>query len=61
MMHWLKIGCVEVDIRIEQYDNFYLLDKHAPKNNIYVVDRPLNEWMTDLTEHSFRNQISDLN
>ena len=21
--------------------------KHAPKNNIYVADRPLNEWMTD--------------
>ena len=34
-------GCVDVDIIIEQYD------KHAPKKHIYVVDRPLNEWMTD--------------
>ena len=37
-------GCVNVDIMIEQYD---LIDRHAPKKNIYVVDRPLNEWMTD--------------
>ena len=42
-------GCVNVDIMIEQYDKYLsdLLDKHVPKNNIYVVDRPLNEWMTD--------------
>ena len=33
----------------EQYDKYLsdLLNKHAPKKNIYVVDRPLNEWMTD--------------
>ena len=24
-----------------------LLDSHTTKRNIYVVDRPLNEWMTD--------------
>ena len=39
-----------MDIMIEQYDTylFDLLDKHAPKKHIiYVVDRPLNEWMTD--------------
>ena len=24
-----------------------MLDRHAPKKNINVVDRPLNEWMTD--------------
>ena len=24
-----------------------LLDKHAPLKNITVVDRPLNEWMTN--------------
>ena len=38
-----------MDIMIEQYDKYLsdLLDKHAPKKNIYVVDRPLNEWMTD--------------
>ena len=42
-------GCVDVDIIIEQYDKYLsdLLDKHAPKKHIYVVDRPLNEWMTD--------------
>ena len=34
---------------IEQYNKHLsdLLNKHAPKKeNIYVVDRPLNEWMT---------------
>ena len=42
-------GCVGVDIMIEQHDKYLsdLLDKYAPKKNIYVVDRPLNEWMTD--------------
>ena len=42
-------GCVDVDIMIEQYDKYPsdLLNKHAPKKNIYVVGRPLNEWMTD--------------
>ena len=42
-------GCVDVDIIMEQYDKYLsdLLDKHAPKKHIYVVDRPLNEWMTD--------------
>ena len=41
--------CVHVDIMIEQYDKYLsdLVDRHAPKNNIYVVDRPLNEWMAD--------------
>ena len=42
-------GCVNVDIMIEQYKKYLsdLLDRHAPRKNIYVVDRPLNEWMTD--------------
>ena len=42
-------GYVDVDIMIEQYDKYLsdLLNKHAPNKNIYVVDRPLNEWMTD--------------
>ena len=45
-------GCVDVDIMIEQYDKYdmYLFDvlsKHASKKYIYVLDRPLNEWMTD--------------
>ena len=25
----------------------YLLDKHAPSKRIYVVGRPMNDWMTD--------------
>ena len=38
-----------MDIMIEQYDKYLsdLLDKHAPNKNLYVVGRPLNEWMTD--------------
>ena len=42
-------GCVNMDIMIEQYDKYLsdLLDRDAPKNNIYVVDRHLNEWMSD--------------
>ena len=42
-------GCVDVDIMVEQYDKYLsdLLNKHAPKSNIYVVYRPLTEWMTD--------------
>ena len=38
-----------MDIIIEQYDKYLydLLNKHTPKKNIYMVDRPLNEWMTD--------------
>ena len=42
-------GCVNVDTMIEPYDKYLsdLLDKHAPMKNIYVVDRLLNEWMTD--------------
>ena len=34
-----------MDIMIERYDTYLsdLLDRHAPKQNIYVVDRPLNE------------------
>ena len=34
---------------VEMYDRFLseLLDKHAPRKKITVVDRPLNEWMTN--------------
>ena len=42
--------CVDVDTMVEMYERFLseLLDKHAPlKKKITVVDRPLNEWMTD--------------
>ena len=36
------------DIMIELCDEYLsdLLDNHAPKKNIYVIDRPLNELMT---------------
>ena len=39
-------GSVNLDIMSEQYDKYLsdLLDRHAPKKNIYVVDRPM---MTD--------------
>ena len=42
-------GCVNVDIMIEQHDTYVsdLLDSHPPRKNIHMVDRPLNEWMTD--------------
>ena len=49
-----------MDIIIEQYDKYLsdLLDKHAPKKYIYVVDRPLNKWMTDdiLTRKAIRRK-----
>ena len=38
-----------MDTIVEMYNRFLseLLDKHAPLKKITVVDRPLNEWMTD--------------
>ena len=41
--------CVDEDTMVEMNNRFLseLLDKHAPLNNIKVVDRPLNEYMTD--------------
>ena len=41
--------CVDVDTMVGMYDWFLseLLDKHDPLKKIKVVDRPLNEWMTD--------------
>ena len=34
---------------VRQYDASLssLLDKHAPSKRIYVVERPMNDWMTD--------------
>ena len=39
----------DVNIIIEQYDKYLsdLLDKHTTEKKIYVVDRPLNDWMTE--------------
>ena len=41
--------CTDVNIVVRQYDAplSSLLDKHAPSKRIYVVDRPMNNWMTD--------------
>ena len=40
--------CTDVNI-VRQYDASLssLLDKHVPSKRIYVVDRPMNDWMTD--------------
>ena len=41
--------CTDVNIVVRQYDASLssLLDKHAPSKSIHVVDRPMNDWMTD--------------
>ena len=41
--------CTDVYIVVRQYDALLStpLDKHAPSKRIYVVDRPMNDWMTD--------------
>ena len=41
--------CTDVSIVVHQYDASLssLLDKHAPSKRIYVVERPMNDWMTD--------------
>ena len=41
--------CTDVIIVVCQYNASLssLLDKHAPSKRIYVVDRPMNDWMTD--------------
>ena len=41
--------CSNVDIVVRQYneDLSKLLDKHAPRKKIQIVDRPLNDWMND--------------
>ena len=39
----------DVNLVVRQYDASLssLLDKHAPSKRIYVVERPMNDWMTD--------------
>ena len=41
--------CDDVNVVVTQYDDFLskLLDKHAPLKEIDVVERQLNDWMTD--------------
>ena len=38
-----------MDTMVEMYERFLpvLLNKHGPLKIVKVVDRPLNEWMTD--------------
>ena len=39
--------CTDVNLVVRQYDSSLssLLDKHAPSKRIYVVERPMNDWM----------------
>ena len=41
--------CTYVNLVVRQYDASLssLLDKHAPSKRMYVVERPMNDWMTD--------------
>ena len=41
--------CTDVNLVVRQYDASLssLLDIHAPSKRIYVVERPMNDWMTD--------------
>ena len=41
--------CTDADLVVRQYDASLssLLDKHAPSKNMYVVERPMNDWMKD--------------
>ena len=45
--------CTDVNIVDRQYDASLssLLDKHATSKRIYVVNRPMNDWMTDNTHY----------
>ena len=41
--------CTDVNLVVRQYDasRSSLLDKHAPSKRIYVVEKPMKDWMTD--------------
>ena len=41
--------CTDVNLVVRQYDASLssLLDKHAPSKRVYVIERPMNYWMTD--------------
>ena len=45
----IDMDCNDVNVLVTQYDTFLsdLLDKHAPRKRIFIVDRPLSDWMTD--------------
>ena len=56
--------CTDVNIAVRQYDASLssLLDKHAPSIRIYVVDIPMNDWMTYdiLVQKSLRHKYESL-
>ena len=41
--------CTDVNLVVRQYDTSLssLFDKHALSKRIYVVERPMNDWVTD--------------
>ena len=41
--------CTDVNVLVKQYDDSLsrILDKHAPLKRMYVVERPMNDWITD--------------
>ena len=41
--------CIDVNVLVKQYDDSLsrILDKHAPLKQMYVVERPMNDWITD--------------
>ena len=41
--------CTDVNVLVKQYDDSLsrILDKHAPLKQMYVVERPMNDWITD--------------
>ena len=45
----MNLECSDVNIVVRQYyaSLLFLLDKHAPSKRSYVVDRLMNDWMTD--------------
>ena len=50
-LHGSHVFCLSSHVNLvgRQYDASLssLLDKHAPSKRIYVVERPMNDWMTD--------------
>ena len=56
--------CTDVNIVVRQYNASLssLLDKHAPSKRIYVVERPMNDWMTDdiLVQKALRRKYESL-
>ena len=42
--------CTDVNLVVRQHDASLssLLDKHAPSKRTYVVERPMNDWMTEI-------------